>query len=616
MGAMENKGLNIFNSKYVLAKPETATDGDYEHIAGVIAHEYFHNWSGNRVTCRDWFQLSLKEGFTVFRDQQFSADQGSPAVKRIQDVNHLRTYQFREDAGPMAHPVRPESYLEVNNFYTLTVYEKGAEVVRMLFNLLGPAGFRRGTDLYFERHDGQAVTTDDFVQALEDANGVDFTQFRRWYSQAGTPELHVHRGYDSETQTYTLHIKQTCPPTPGQPHKAPFHLPLAVGLLDKQGRELPLHLDKETDGIMGTRTLELRQEEETWIFNGIPEEPVPSLLRGFSAPVKLHLELSDEERYFLWTHDPDRFNRWEAGQQLAIKILLNLIAAYQQGQPLTLDSRFIKAFGNILSSPEPDQAFSAELLTLPSENYLAEFMPVIDPDAIHGARCFLRYQLATSLRDAFIATYEALTDLGPYRIDPNAIGRRRLRNTCLRYLLALNETPLYHRCLQQFHQATNMTDTIAALSGLADTESPAREEALQDFYQKWRDEPLVVDKWFSIQALSSRTDTLEIVKTLSQHPAFKLTNPNKVRALIGAFCQGNPVRFHAASGEGYRFLGDYVLKLDPLNPQIAARLVSAFSLWRRYDEGRQTLMKGQLQRIAATPKLSKDIYEIVSKSLA
>jgi aminopeptidase N len=614
-GAMENKGLNIFNSKFILAKPETATDTDYQYIEGVIAHEYFHNWSGNRVTCRDWFQLSLKEGFTVFRDQQFSASRSSPATKRIQDVNHLRAYQFREDAGPMAHPVRPESYVEINNFYTMTVYEKGAEVVRMLYQLLGPEGFRKGTDLYFERHDGQAVTTDDFVKSLEDANNADFSQFRLWYSQAGTPKLHASGVYDPKQCTYTLKVKQTCPPTPGQPHKDPFHIPLAMGLLDPKGYDLPLHLVGEMTAVTGTRIIELRKEEEVFVFKDIPCKPVPSLLRGFSAPVKLHLNLSDEERCLLLAHDNDNFNRWEASHQLAVKILLELIRDYQQGKPLQLNPVFVTAIGKILESNEPDKAFAAQALALPSEHYLSEFMAIIDPDAIYKARCFLRRGLAEALWDAFSTTYESLNQASPYRFAPKDIGQRALRNTCLGYLMELNEPATRSRCFQQFSRADNMTDVIAALASLADTESPERDNALHIFYEKWNEDPLVMDKWLSIQATSRRPDTLTIVKELTQHPVFKLTNPNKVRALIGAFCQNNPVNFHAANGEGYRFLGDYVLKLDSLNPQIAARLVSAFNLWRRYDENRRALMREQLERIAKMPQVSKDVQEIVVKSL-
>ncbi|KFI22917.1 aminopeptidase N [Nitrosococcus oceani] len=615
MGAMENKGLNIFNSKYVLAKPETATDTDYENIEAVIAHEYFHNWSGNRVTCRDWFQLSLKEGFTVFRDQQFSADQGSSAVKRIQVVNHLRSYQFREDAGPMAHPIRPESYVEINNFYTLTIYEKGAEVVRMLYRLLGTEGFRKGTDLYFKRHDGQAVTTDDFVQALEDANNTDFSQFRLWYSQAGTPELRISRIYDPEMSTYTLKVKQTCPPTPEQPHKAPFHIPLAIGLLDAEGRDLPLRLAGEAEAITGTRVLELRQAEETFVFQDIPCKPVPSLLRGFSAPVKLYLDLSNEEYCFLLVHDKDHFNRWEAGQQLAIKILLGLVEDHQQGKPLILDPAFTNTIEKILAGDESDQAFVAQILTLPSEHYLAEFMTVIDPEAAYKARRFLQRGLAEALHSTFTTTYESLAGTSPYHSSPEEIGRRKLRNICLEYLMTLDGPDIKSRCLQQFNESDNMTDVIAALSSLADTESSERKIALQAFYNQWKNDSLVMDKWLSLQALSRRQDTLTIVKKLTQHPAFKLTNPNKVRALIGAFCQGNPVRFHDPSGEGYRFLRDYILKLDPLNPQIAARLASTFNLWRRYDQNRQIIMKEQLEHIVNSPRISKDVYEITTKAL-
>lgn len=616
MGAMENKGLNIFNSRYVLAKPETATDTDYQNIEGVIAHEYFHNWSGNRVTCRDWFQLSLKEGFTVFRDQQFSADRTSPTVKRIQDVNRLRTYQFREDTSPMAHPVRPESYVEVNNLYTMTVYEKGAEIVRMLYHLLGPERFRKGTDLYFERHDGQAVTTDDFVKALEDASSVDFSQLHLWYHQSGTPELHISRAYDPQARTYTLKVKQTCPPTPDQPQKEPFHIPLALGLLDSQGNDLPLRLANETEAVPGTRVLELHKEEEVFVFGDIPCEPVPSLLRGFSAPVKLHLDLDDTERCLLLAHDSDRFNRWEAGQQLAIKILRELVKDCQQGRPLTLDNGFIDAVGKILASNEPDKAFVAETLILPSEIYLSEFMPVIDPEAIHEARRFARRRLAEALQEAFHTVYEALADTGPYRPDPEAMGRRKLRNTCLGYLMELDKPSIHQRCLQQFETANNMTDVIAALAYLADSEGTEREGAFLAFYEKWRGDPLVVNKWLSIQALSRHPDTLAVVQELTQHRAFTLTNPNKVLALIGAFCQGNPLRFHEASGEGYRFLGKCILKLDCLNPQVAARLANAFSLWRRYDNNRQGLMKEQLEQIAKAPRISKDVYEIVAKSLA
>jgi aminopeptidase N len=613
---MENKGLNIFNSKYVLAKPETATDADFQGIMGVVGHEYFHNWSGDRVTCRDWFQLSLKEGFTVFRDQQFMEDMTSRGVKRISDVNILRTHQFREDASPMAHPVRPESYVEINNFYTLTVYNKGAEVIRMMRTLLGPEGFRKGTDLYFLRHDGQAVTTDDFVKAMEDANGADLSQFKLWYSQAGTPELRVARAYDRKSKTYTLSIKQTCPPTPGQPEKKSFHIPVAVGLLGKDGKDLALRLKGDPQAAAGTRVLEIKKTEETFVFTDVPDEPAPSILRHFSAPVKVKLDLIDDERLFLMAHDSDEFNRWDAGQQLAVKLLLDLVKDYQQRKTLKLDQSFIGAFNKTLESKMQDQAFQAFALSLPAETYLADFMDVIDPTAIHEARRFVQKTLATELKETFLAVYYTNQDTGPYRVDQASVGRRSLKNTCLAYLMELEEPGIRKLCTEQYRTAGNMTDTVTALATLANTDCPEREGALASFHEKWKDDPLVLDKWLSIQAMSRLPHTLETVKALTRHSAFNIKNPNKVRALIGAFAQGNSLRFHDPSGEGYAFLADHVLTIDPMNPQIAARLVSAFTMWKRYDEKRKMLMKAQLERILGTPKLSKDVYEVVSKSLA
>ena len=617
MGAMENKGLNIFNSKYVLAKPDTATDADFQGITGVVGHEYFHNWSGDRVTCRDWFQLSLKEGFTVFRDQQFMEDMTSRGVKRISDVNILRTHQFREDAGPMAHPVRPESYVEINNFYTLTVYNKGAEVIRMMRTLLGKEGFRKGTDLYFSRHDHSAVTTDDFVKAMEDATGLDLSQFKLWYSQAGTPELHVARYYDAKSKTYTLTIKQTCPPTPGQPEKEPFHIPVAVGLIGEEGRDLPLKLDGTTGGLGDgvTKILEIRKQKETFIFRNIPHEPVPSILRRFSAPVKVKLELTDKERLFLMAHDSDEFNRWDAGQQLEVKLLLDLIRDFQQGKALKLDRSFMSAFSATLESKMEDQAFQAFALSLPAEQYLSDFMDVIDPTAVHEARRYMQKTLAAELKETFLAVYYTNQDTGPYRVDQASVGRRSLKNICLAYLMELDEPGIRKLCTEQYRTAGNMTDVITALANLANTDCPERQEALAAFYAKWKDDPLVLDKWLSIQALSRLPNALEAVKTLTRHPSFNIKNPNKVRALIGAF-SANTVRFHDPGGEGYAFLADHVLTIDPMNPQIAARLVSAFTLWKRYDEKRKALMKAQLERILNAPKLSKDVHEIVSKSLA
>ncbi len=615
MGAMENKGLNVFNSRYVLARPDTATDTDYLGIESVIAHEYFHNWSGNRVTCRDWFQLSLKEGFTVFRDQEFSADMNSRGVQRIQDVNVLRTHQFREDAGPMAHPVRPDSYVEINNFYTVTAYNKGAEVVRMLAHLVGPEGFRRGTDLYFERHDGQAVTTDDFVSAIEDANDADFSQFRLWYSQAGTPQLNVAHHYDEQQKTLTLNITQSCPPTPGQAHKQPFHIPLAVGLLDAGGNDLPLCLEGEAATGDTTRVLHLREAEQSFVFRDVPPGAVPSLLRGFSAPVKLRDDLDDSQRYFLMAHDSDPFSRWEAGQKMAVKILAGLVDDIQAGRPLQLDEAFAEAFARTLADDRLDPAFAALALGLPAENYLAEFIQPIDPQAIHEARDFLRRALAERLRPQLEAVYAQNAGSGEYRIDGESIGRRALKNACLGYLSRIGDSEAIALAEGQFNTAGNMTDSMAALASLASQANAARERALAAFYQRWRDEPLVVDKWLSIQATAALPDTLDRVRELTKHEAFTLKNPNKVRALIGAFASANPSCFHAIDGAGYAFLADHILELDALNPQVAARLTSPFTQWRNYEPKRQALMQAQLQRLLAEPGLSKDVFEVVSKSL-
>ena len=603
MGAMENKGLNVFNSKYVLAKPETATDSDYQGIEGVIGHEYFHNWSGNRVTCRDWFQLSLKEGFTVFRDQEFSADMTSRGVKRIQDVNILRAHQFREDSGPMAHPVRPESYVEINNFYTVTIYNKGAEVVRMLHHLLGAESFRKGTDLYFDRHDGQAVTTDDFVRALEDANDVDLKQFRRWYSQAGTPKLTVQRQYDADNNTYTLTIEQSCPATPGQEDKQPFYIPLAYGLLDEAGND--------TDAGV----LHIKEKKQEFVFNNIEAEPVPSLLRGFSAPVKVDLDLSDSELAFLMAHDSDDFNRWEAGQRFAIGIIKRLVMDYQQDRQLTMNEAYLNAIEKILDNDSLDKSLAAQALSLPSQAYISEFIEPIDPLAIHHVCLFLRLEIASALQEKLLLVYNSNLDSGPYRVDQQAMGQRSLKNCCLGYLMELNTPEIRELCLKQFEMGNNMTDVIAALNMFANTDCDERMQALDRFYHQWKDDALVTDKWLSIQASSRLPNTLERVKELTSHEVFNIRNPNKVRSLIGVFAQANAVNFHDASGDGYRFAADHVLTLDELNPQISARLVSVFTMWRKYDEQRQALMKAELERIAAKEGLSKDVYEIVSKSL-
>ncbi|MEE4376845.1 MAG: aminopeptidase N [Candidatus Competibacteraceae bacterium] len=615
MGAMENKGLNVFNTKYVLAKPETATDADYQGIEGVIGHEYFHNWTGNRITCRDWFQLSLKEGLTVFRDQEFTADMSSRPVKRIDDVRILRSVQFPQDAGPMAHPVRPDSYIEINNFYTVTVYNKGAEVIRMMQTLLGRAGFRRGMDLYFERHDGQAVTTDDFVKAMEDANGVDWEQFRRWYTQAGTPEVNAEGSYDAADNCYTLTLRQSCPPTPGQDHKEPFHIPVALGLLDSTGRSLPLQLDNESEPVGDYRVLELRTTEQQFRFINVPDSPLPSLLRGFSAPVKLLADYSDDDLMFLLAHDSDPFNRWEAGQQLTIRTVLRLVEDRQRGRSWDLPEAFSGAFGQALATSNQDPALLARILTSPDEIVLAEHMDVVDVDGIHEARQFVQRVLAERLREHLAAVYATYNQAKEYRIDADSMGQRSLKNRCLDYLMQLDDPEWRQRCLQQFQSAANMTDQLGALGLLVNFDCSERSEALVHFEQHWGKDPLVMDKWFSLQAMSRLPGTLSEVNRLMAHPAFTIKNPNKVRALIGAFCHSNPFRFHAADGAGYAFLSEQVLTLNAMNPQIAARLVGAFTRWRKYDANRQALMKAELERILATPDLSPDVYEIVAKSL-
>ncbi len=615
MGAMENKGLNVFNTKFVLARPDTATDSDYEHIEGVIGHEYFHNWTGNRITCRDWFQLSLKEGFTVFRDQEFTGDRTSKAVKRIEDVNNLRTRQFAEDAGPMAHPVRPDAYIEINNFYTLTVYEKGAEVVRMIHTLLGPEGFRKGCDLYFERHDGQAVTCDDFVNAMEAANAMDLTQFRRWYAQAGTPVLKVQQSFDPSAQTLALTINQHCPPTPGQANKEPLHIPVKVGLINKDGS---VERCKLQDGIQASDEviLQLTQAEQTFVFKDLKQQPVVSILRGFSAPIKLVMERSLEELAFLLSNDSDTFNRWEAGQQLAIQVIAGLIADVQNGRTLQVNPILVDAFKQVMEQSWEDLSYFSLLLSLPSEIYLAEQMQVVDVEAIHLAREFVVLTLAEQLQTQFKTLY-----LNNHRdesglFDAGAIGRRRIKNTCLGYLGRLESHEIQQWSQQQFDAAKNMTDQIAALTVIVNGSHPARQQCLSSFYQQWQAEALVIDKWFAIQASSHNPETFATVQSLMQHPAFDLKNPNRVRALIGAFSQANPLHFHAANGQGYKFLADQIIALNALNPQVASRMLSALTPWRRYDESRQALMKTQLERIMTTDAISKDVYEVASKSLA
>ena len=616
MGAMENKGLNVFNSKYVLARPETATDSDFQGIEGVIGHEYFHNWTGNRVTCRDWFQLSLKEGLTVFRDQEFSADMGSKAVKRISDVRLLRNAQFPEDAGPMAHPVRPESYIEINNFYTSTIYNKGAEVIRMYQTLLGAEGFRRGLDLYFERHDGQAVTTDDFFAAMTDANAVDFGHFKRWYSQAGTPVLDVSGVYDEAGKTFRLHVRQSCPATPGQTEKQPFLIPLKAGLLGPDGKDLPLQLVGDALPEGSSRTLTITEAEQSFTFINVPVAPVPSLLRDFSAPVKLHYLHSREGLAFLFAHDSDSFNRWEAGQRLATDVLLAMVDDLKAGRQPEVPQLFLTAFRSALIDKAADPALLALALTLPGEMELAEAMAIADPGVIHEAREVLRKALAIELQGEFKAVMAAMQDRGFYSLEPQAIGRRSLKNLCLAYLTLLPDSGIQQACFEQFVESDNMTDRMAALTGLVYNRLPKWEEALAAFYHQFEEDPLVVDKWFSLQATAPRLETLDKVLELMGHPAFTMRNPNRVRALIGAFAHGNPACFHARSGAGYAFVADRVLELDALNPQVAARMVSPLGRWRRYDSERQRLMRQQLERLQGQGRLSSDVGEVVQKSLA
>jgi aminopeptidase N len=611
MGAMENKSLNIFNTSCVLAHPDTTTDQAFQRVEAVVAHEYFHNWSGNRVTCRDWFQLSLKEGFTVFRDAEFSADMGSRTVKRVEDAGVLRSIQFAEDAGPMAHPVRPDSYIEISNFYTVTIYEKGAEVVRMIHTLLGPEDFRRGSDLYFERHDGQAVTCEDFVAAMEAASGRDLTQFRRWYSQAGTPELTVSDDWDEASGSYTLTVSQHCPPTPGQPDKEPFLIPLKMGLLGDAG-SLRLQLAGEADDVESedntSRVLELTERSQQFTFTGLPERPVPSLLRGFSAPVKLHYPYTREQLAFIMSRDSDGFSRWDASQQLAIQVIT-------EAQAGDVDPLLLGAFGDLLADETLDPAMVAEALRMPGENYLADLAQVVDVEAIHRGRHKVRHAIGTQLRELLTRRYHGLASTDPYQSDSEQVAARSLRNSCLAYLALADEAGV-QLALAQYREAGNMTDRQAALTTVVNCGSESqRAELLEDFYNTWQHESLVVNQWFQVQALCAQPGNLERVRALMEHPAFSMRNPNKVRALVGAFCSANPINFHRADGGGYQLLVDVVSELNNSNPQIASRLLTPLTRWRRYGE-RSEQMREALETIAALPSLSKDVFEVVTKSLA
>jgi len=615
MGAMENKGLNIFNSRLILADPATATDDDYQAIEGVVGHEYFHNWTGNRVTCRDWFQLSLKEGLTVFRDQEFSSDRGSRAVERIAAVEYLRRDQYAEDAGPMAHPVRPDEYQEINNFYTATVYEKGAEVIRMQHTLLGPEAFRRGMDLYFERHDGHAVTCDDFVNAMQDASGIDLGQFRRWYSQAGTPVLRVAGRHDRLARTYTLDILQTCAPTPGQPDKEALHIPLAIGLVGPDGRDMPVRLDGGDGRARTTHVLDVRDFRQRFRFLDVPVPPVPSLLRGHSAPARIEFDYTDRELALLAAHDADPINRWDAAQRTFVTAILWLARQHRAGSPLAVPAGIEHVVLRLLEDTSSDPALVAMALAPPDLAYVAAMEPLQDVDGIVAAREYLVRTLAARLRPAFEAVVARHRPRAAFAPLPGQAGPRRLRNAALRYLGSLDDAAARRLAIAQYDAADNMTDAIAALAALKDSDAPERQDLYARFEARWRDEPLVLDKWFALEATAVRAGTLPRVRTLLAHPRFNARNPNRVRSLVGAFALRNFACFHAADGAGYAFVAEQVLALDQANPQLAASVASAFNLWKRFPEPRRARMQSALERVAAAKGLSSDVTEIVSRTL-
>ena len=633
MGAMENKGLNIFNSRFVLARPETATDTDIAGVESVIAHEYFHNWTGNRITCRDWFQLSLKEGLTVFRDQEFSSDINSRAVKRIADVRLLKSRQFPEDAGPMAHPIRPDSYIEINNFYTVTVYEKGAEVIRMMHTLLGAEGFQKGMAVYVERHDGTAATCEDFVLAMEQGGGVDFSQFRRWYSQAGTPALQISSEYDADSQSYKLIVEQNCAATPGQSSKLPFHIPLRLGLLGEAGQALPLQqTDKASQSTKASNelVLDLKDGKQVFEFENVAEQPVPSLLRQFSAPVNMNYQYSDSDLALLMSHDSDTFNRWDSSQRLFCRVV-ELVKTAKGDRLREHDSVavMLQAFSVCLADETMDPALKAEIFTFPDIEAIADSQTdsankvpaLIDVELLHSARQSVLSLLATTLQESLLTQYQLLQDAqgDDYQLDAASMGKRSLKNTCLQLLSNSGESAaidVWQKLAEkQYVQANNMTDRVASLKALCSTTSATRENTLTDFYQRFENEKLVIDKWFSLQAQSTAADVVEQVDSLRAHSAFNLLNPNRVRSLIGVFAMTNTVGFHQADGRGYQLLTETITALDRHNPQVAARLASVFTRWRRFDVGRQKLMQQSLQQIASIENLSPDVFEIVSKSL-
>ena len=615
MGAMENKGLNVFNDKYVLASPQTATDVDFGGIEAVIAHEYFHNWTGNRITCRDWFQLCLKEGLTVFRDQEFTSDQRSRPVKRISDVRNLRASQFVEDSGPLAHPVRPDTYREINNFYTTTIYEKGAEVVRMIKTLLGPAKFREGMDLYFKRHDGEATTIENFVKCFAEVSGEDFEPFMRWYRQAGTPEVRVATSHDAQAKTFAIEVVQVVPPTPGQPHKDPMVIPLSVGLLGPDGKDLSLTL---ADGHKPERgVLRLTGHQKRFVFTGVAERPVVSINRGFSSPIKLVTDFSDDDLRFLAANDSDPFNRWQALQSLATKLLIENTANARNGQALREDAGLIKAIQAMLTDAKLEPAFVALAVAMPGEGDIArEVGQDIDPGAIFAARMALRKSIGNQLKTELQATYQRLATGGAYSPDAASAGKRALRNACLDLASVTGDKAAIALAVSQYNGADNMTDRIAGLAALSHHGIPERQAALDDFYKRFESDALVIDKWFTMQAMLPEAATLARVKDLTAHKAFSMGNPNRVRSLIGAFAQGNQAQFNRADGEGYAFIADIVLQLDAKNPQVAARLMTAFRTWRTYEAKRRGYAENALKRIADAPSLSRDVADIVARSRA
>lgn len=615
MGAMENKGLNIFNTKYVLASPETASDTDYMMLDRVVAHEYFHNWTGNRVTCRDWFQLSLKEGLTVFRDQEYGADRYSRPVQRIQEVRVLRSSQFPEDAGPMAHPIRPESYMEISNFYTATVYNKGAEIVRMIHTLLGAENFRLGMDLYFERHDGQAVRTEEFVAAMEDASNYDLTQFKNWYGQAGTPVLEASGRYNKKEKKYTLTFTQSTPATPENTTKAPFHIPIEIGLVDVDGSEVAL---EETNAQMdqGRNIYSFKQSSSQISFKNVERPPVPSLLRGFSAPVKLNFDYSDEDLSLLMAYDSDPFNQWEAGQRLSLKVILEAIEAQRAGKDYDYSETFVDAFGVILNNADKDPAFTAESLKLPGASYIAENLDIVDAEAIYTVTHALHGHLAKHHADSLRAILGRFSTKEPYSPDPIAGGKRALANTVLSYLMTEPDDEIAKLCFERLTSADNMTDASAAFAALAHSEHSLREDALGYFYEKWQAEALVLDKWFAVQASAPSDNTLNRVQALLSHADFSITNPNRARSVIGVFCHGNHRNFHAADGSGYDFAATQIIQLDPLNAQLAARVARCFDRWKKFDQNHQNQARTALEKIRSVEGLSKDTHEVVSRALS